>query len=107
MWCLLSHKWHMEKLFHFASPILHGRSYLYYRTCDRCGAVQRGGIYDILSGGISWETLRKHDQSCWQKIRIVRQRTSQFEQLVHSLNLRRSRISDRMKALKRSVPPSN
>jgi len=106
MRCLLSHKWNMDKLFHLASPILHGKPNLYYRTCDRCGAVQRG-IYDILSGGIAWETLRKHDQSCWQQIRIVRQRTSRFKQLVHALNLRRSRISDRMKAQKRSVPTSN
>ena len=106
MSCLLSHKWNMERLFRFASPILHDRSDVYYRTCGRCGAVQRG-IYDILLGGISWETLRKHDQSCWQQIRIVRQRTSRFEQLVHSLDLRRSRISDRLKAQERSAPTSN
>ena len=106
MSCWLSHKWTMEKLFRFDSPILHGKSDVYYRTCDRCGAVQRG-IYDILLGGISWETLRKHDQSCWQEIRILRQRTSRFGQLVHSLNLRRSRTSDRLKAQKRSMPSSN
>ena len=106
MSCWLSHKWTMEKLFRFDSPILHGKSDVYYRTCDRCGAVQRG-IYDILLGGIFWETLRKHDQSCWQEIRIVRQRTSRFEQLVHSLKLRRSRTSDRLKAQKRSMPTSN
>ncbi len=97
MSCLLSHKWNMEKLFRFEAPVLHGKSDVYYRTCERCGAVQRG-IYDILLGGIFWETLRKHDQSCWQEIRIVRQRSSRFEQLVHSLNLRRSRTSDRLKA---------
>jgi len=104
--CLISHKWNMEKLFRSESTVFHGQPNLYYRTCDKCGAVQRG-IYDILSGGISWETLRKHDHSCWQQIRIVRQRSSRFDQLIHSLNLRRSRTSDAMKAQKRSVPTSD
>jgi len=106
MRCLVSHKWNMEKLFRFESPVFHGQPNLYYRTCDKCGAVQRG-IYDILSGGISWETLRKHDRSCWQQIRIARQRSSRFDQFVHSLNLRRSRISDAIKAEKRSVHTSD
>ena len=102
MRCLLSHKWSMAKLLRFESAVPHARPSLYYRSCDRCGAVQRG-VYDILSGGISWETLREHDRSRLEQIQIIRQRSSRLEQLAHSLNLRRSRQGDEVEAPNRST----
>ena len=102
MRCLLSHKWSMEKLLRFEPSALHARPSLYYRTCDRCGAVQRG-IYDILLGGISWETLRERDRSRLEQINIVRQRSSRLDQLAHALNLRRSRLGDGEEVQKRST----
>jgi len=103
MHCLFAHKWHMGKLLRFTSRVPRARPALYFRTCDRCGTVQRG-IYDILLGGISWETLRKRDFSKLEQIRIVRQRSSRLDQLAHSLNLRRCRISDGIELEKRSLP---
>jgi len=82
--CLFAHKWVRKE-----SNI---RSVLAYRTCERCGMVQRG--FDIFEGDISWETIRERADIDWERIQFVRQPSSRLDQLAHSLGLRRSRMSD-------------
>jgi hypothetical protein len=84
--CLLTHKWD-RKIF--------DRSAFYYRTCKRCGKMQRG-IYD------TWETMRERTYIKSQQIRIVRHPSSQLDHLAHTLGLRRSRASDGERPGKRS-----
>jgi len=85
MRCLFRHKWVRKE-----SNIT---SVLAYRTCERCGMVQRG--FDIFVGDIYWETIRERDDMDWERIEFVRQPSSPLNKLTHSLGLRRSRMSDK------------
>jgi len=116
--CLFTHKWVRK-----ASNV---RSVLPYRTCERCGMMQRG-IYDPSWRDIAWETMReraytksmqiqiaRQPSSPWEtiverayitpeQVQIVRKPSSRLDQLTHSLGLRRSRMSDRAESGKQSA----
>jgi len=96
MRCLFMHFWvtSWEKSFI--------RSFVPYRTCKRCGTMQRGVHYSF-SSEIAWETMRERTYLRMQQIHIVRQPSSWLDQLTHSLGLRRSRMSDRTKAERRAL----
>ena len=87
MRCRFKHKW--------GRRIFDGSAF-YVRTFDPCGTMQRG-IYD------TWETIRARAYVKSQQIEIVRQSFSRFDQLAHTLGLRRTRISDRMESRNGSV----
>jgi hypothetical protein len=86
MSCLFIHKW--------GSKIFDSTAF-YYRTCERCGTMQRG-IYG------NWETMRESIYIKSQQIRIVRKPSSWFDRLAHTLGLRRSRMNDGTRSVKRS-----
>lgn len=56
--------------------------------------MQRG-IYDASWNDIAWETMRERTYTRSQQIPIVRQSSSPFDQLTHTLGLRRTRMSDK------------
>jgi len=78
MRCHVRHKWG-RKLF--------DGSAFYFRTCERCGKIQRG-IYN------TWETIRERTYIKSQHVDIVRQPSTRLDQLAHTLRLRRSRARD-------------
>ena len=82
--CLFSHRW-IRKEYGVSSVVS-------YRACARCGTLQRA--LETLNGDTSWETIRGRTDVEQQQIWFVRQRSSRFDQLAHSLGLRRSRMSD-------------
>ena len=82
--CLFVHKWVTNES--------SNKSVLVYRTCERCGTMQRA--FDIFHGDISWETLRERAGVEPEQIEFVRQPSSRLERLAHSLALRRSRMND-------------
>jgi hypothetical protein len=86
MRCLLKHKWVMGETFDV-------RSFSPWRRCKRCGAMQCG-IYDELRESIAWQTMRERAYDRSMHAQIVRQPMSGFDELAHSLGLRRSRKSD-------------
>lgn len=118
MRCLFGHKWVRK-----ASNV---RSLLPYRTCERCGTMQRG-IYDPFWRDIAWETIRErayttpvqiqiarqpsvpwetiveHAHVTWERVQIVRKPSSWIDQLTHSMGLRRSRKRDRRGSGSRSA----
>jgi len=104
MRCLFTHRWIMGKAFNVRSSVPCIASVLPCRTCERCGTMQRG-IYDLLSGHISWETMRERNYIEVEKIRIVRKPTSRLDQLAHTLGLRRSRVRDKTRSGKRPAMP--
>jgi len=85
--CFFIHKW--------GRKIFDG-SHFYVRTCERCGAIQRG-IYD------TWETMRDRTYIKSEHAQIIRKPISGLDQLTHSLGLRRSRMRDRTKSRKGSA----
>jgi len=92
--CLFVHKWaiHTE-----SRRDVHGfnvKSVIPYRTCQRCGRMQRG-IFDTLWRDIVWEPLRKGTDISPGRERFFRQPSSPLDQLAHSWGLRRSRSGDR------------
>ncbi len=93
MRCLLKHKWVMGETFDV-------KSFAPWRKCKRCGTIQRG-IYDKDRKNITWETMRERVYNKEKHGRIVRQPSSQSDQLAHSLGLRRSRISDKPRPRRR------
>jgi hypothetical protein len=93
MRCVLTHKWIMGERFDV-------KSFAPWRKCKRCGIVQRG-IYDKKRKDITWETMRERVFSTSKHAQIVRQPSSGFDQLAHTLRLRRSRKGDRAIAAKR------
>jgi len=86
MRCRFKHKWD-RKIF--------DGSLFYVRTCERCGAIQRG-IYG------TWETIRERTYIKSQQFGIIRQPSTRGDQLAHTLKLRRSRASDRTASGQRS-----
>lgn len=68
-----------------------------WRKCRRCGTVQRG-IYDADRESITWQTLRERTFDRLKHGDLVRRPLSGFDELAHSLGLRRSRQSDRTAA---------
>jgi hypothetical protein len=93
MRCLLTHKWVIGTEFNVRSPSPYIRSVLPYRTCERCGTMQRG-IFKALWRDISWETVRERTYIKSQQRQIVRHPSSPLDQLAHTLGLRRSRMRD-------------
>lgn len=93
MRCLLTHKWVIGTEFNVRSPGPYVRSVLPYRTCERCGTMQRG-IFKALWTDISWETIRERAYVKSQQRAIVRHPSSRLDQLAHTLGLRRCRMSD-------------
>lgn len=92
--CLFIHKWaiHTE-----SRRDVHGfcvRSVIPYRTCERCGQMQRG-IFDTFWRDIVWEPLRKGTDISPDRDRFFRKPSSPLDQLAHSWGLRRSRSGDR------------
>jgi len=91
--CLFVHKWaiHTE-----TRRDVHGfsvTSVIPYRTCERCGAVQRG-IHDKFWRDIVWEPIRKGTDISPGRNRFFRQPSSPLDQLAHSWGFRRSRSGD-------------
>jgi hypothetical protein len=64
--------------------------------------MQRG-IYDRFWNYLIWETMRERTYIKSQQLKIVRERSSRLDQLAHTLGLRRSRMSDRTRAERRTV----
>jgi hypothetical protein len=93
MRCLFTHKWVMRREFDFRSRAPDITFAIPHRTCERCGTMQRG-TYDTSFRGISWETMRERVYNISEQCGIIRQSSSRLDQLVHSLGLRRSRMSD-------------
>lgn len=92
MRCLFTHKWVIGKEFNVRSNGHYVRSVLPYRTCERCGTMQRG-IYKTLWRDIAWETMRERNYIKSQQYQIFRQPPStRLNKLAHSLGLRRSRM---------------
>lgn len=100
--CLFRHKWGAGKVVTATSDVRYARAVPHYRTCKRCGTMQRG-IYDRVWNCIAWETMREREFIKSEQIRIVRKPSSRLEQLAHSLGLRRSRMSDETRSGKRSA----
>lgn len=101
MRCLFTHKWAIGTEINDGSHGPAVRSVLPYRTCERCGTMQRG-IFTSLWKDLSWETMRERTYNKLQQRRIVRQPSSRFNRLAHSLGLRRSRMGDRTAPRERS-----
>lgn len=102
MRCLFTHKWVLGKAFNVRSRVPYVRSVLPYRTCERCGSMQRG-THDPYSGEVAWETMRERTYIKSEQIRIVRQPASWLRHLAHALGVRRSRMSDGARAVRRST----
>jgi len=77
--CLLTHRWD-KRVF--------DRSAFYYRSCKRCGKIQRG-IYN------TWEIIRERAYVKSEQLGIVRRPSTRLDRLAHTLRLRRSRANDR------------
>jgi len=77
--CLLTHRWD-KRVF--------DRSAFYYRTCKRCGKIQRG-IYN------TWEIVRERAYVKSEQLGIVRRPSTRLDRLAHTLRLRRTRANDR------------
>jgi len=101
MRCLFAHKWALGTETNAPSHGPYVRTVLPYRICERCGTMQRG-IFTALWGGLSWETMRERTYNKLQQRRIVRQPSSRFNRLAHSLGIRRSRMGDRTASRERS-----
>lgn len=106
MRCLFKHKWGSPKAVSVTASVRYVRTVHYYRTCKRCGTMQRG-IYDRFWNYSVWETMRERSYIKSQQLNIVRQPSSRLDQLAHTLGLRRSRMSDRTSAGKRTVQIGN
>lgn len=107
--CLFTHKWVVGRAFNVASRVPYVRHVLPYRTCQRCGTMQRGA-HDAYSGGIAWETMRERTYIKSEQVRIVRRPVSRLQRLAHALGLHRSRRDDAKKApggLRQSVTGSD
>ena len=102
MRCLFAHRWIRGKAFDFTSREPAISFVIPYRTCERCGTMQRGH-YDAASGKLFWETMREQAYVISEQTRIVRQRSSPLDRLAHSLGLRRSRAGDDVRLGKRSA----
>jgi len=102
MRCLFTHKWGNPKAVPVTSCVRYIRTVLYYRICKRCGTMQRG-IYDRFWNYMVWETMRERTYIKSQQLKIVREPSARLDQLAHTLGLRRSRMSDRMRAERRTV----
>jgi len=89
MRCIFTHQWTI----YLKTGLAHGTR-LAYRNCKRCGLMQRG-VYDGLYQDIVWENVRERTFVKSQQMRIVRRTSSRFQQITHSLGLRRTRASDR------------
>lgn len=87
--CMFTHQWKIV----LKTRLAH-KTRLAYRTCRRCGLMQRG-IYDGLYQDIVWESTRERTFIRSQQVRIVRQPLSLVEQIAHFLRLRRTRMTDR------------
>lgn len=101
MRCLFTHKWVVGNNFDLRSRDPDISFVIPYRTCERCGTMQRG-ICDASWGDMSWETMREGVYVISEQIRIVRQPISRLDKLAHSLGLRRSRMTDQMGSKQRS-----
>ena len=91
MRCLFTHQW-----------TINVKSVHAYRTCKRCGKMQRG-IYDGLYQDIVWETMRARAYVTPDQFQIVRKPPSRLGELTHTLGLRRSRMTDRTGSGNQSV----
>jgi hypothetical protein len=83
--CLFTHEW--------ARKESSGRPSLAYRTCERCGTMQRGVCNGLLQD-VTWETMRERAFIAREQARVVRRPTSRLDRIAHSLRLRRTRASD-------------
>jgi len=92
--CLFRHKWAIESETKRGVHGLPVRTVLPYRTCERCGAIERG-IYDGSLKNIIWERSRERANITASWPRVFRQLGSVFDRLAHSFGLRRTRMSDR------------
>ena len=91
--CLFVHKWAIHTQ---SRQDVHGfsvTSVIPYRTCERCGQMQRG-IFDTFWRDIVWEPLRRGSDISPGRNRFFRQPTSPLDQLAHAWGLRRSRSGD-------------
>ncbi len=92
--CLLMHKWAIHTETRRDVRGFYVKSVIPYRTCERCGRMQRG-IFDTFWRDIVWEPLRKGTDISSGRNRFFRQPSSPLDQLAHSWGLRRSRAGDR------------
>ena len=86
--CLFTHAWVISG----GEPFI--RSVVSYRTCKRCGVLQRA-VPCSLSGEVAWETMRERTCLELQHLNVVRQPSSWHERLAHSSGLRQRRVNDR------------
>jgi len=91
--CLFRHKWAIETETKRGSHGFRETRVIPYRTCERCGAIERG-IYDGSLKNIIWERLRERANVTASRPRVFRQPGSLFDRLAHSCGLRRTRMSD-------------
>jgi hypothetical protein len=92
--CLFVHQWAIHTESRRDVHGFHVKSVIPYRTCQRCGRMQRG-IFDTLWRDIVWEPLRTGTDISPGRERFFRQPSSPLDQLAHSWGLRRSRSGDR------------
>ena len=58
MRCFFRHRWVVDKTYPITRAVGSVNAVVYYRTCLRCGSVQRG--FDNLNDDIAWQALEKH-----------------------------------------------
>lgn len=92
--CLFAHKWVIQTRTKRRVDGFYVTSMIPYRTCERCGKMERG-IHDKFWRDIVWEPLRQDTDIMTGEARFFRQPSSPIDQLAHSFGLRRSRASDR------------
>jgi len=104
MRCLLTHKWVIGKEFDFTSQTPQIAFTVPHRTCERCGQLQQG-IYRRHSRSISWETMRERTYLISEHGQLVRKPLSWLDRLRHSLRMTRTRKTDLVTSVFRSLLP--
>jgi len=102
--CLFVHNWNIQTETRRDGHGFSVTSVIPYRTCERCGQMQRG-IFDTFWRDIVWEPLRKGTDMSPGRNRFFRQPASPLDQLAHSWGLRRSRSGD--KKISENVPQAS
>ena len=92
--CFFSHSWVIQTETIRNIDGFRVLSVIPYRTCRRCGAMQRG-IHDKFWRDIVWEPLRAGTDITSGRARFFRKPSSLLDQLTHSLGVSRTRVTDR------------
>jgi len=92
--CLFRHKWAIQTETKRGPHGLPIKTVIPYRTCERCGVIERG-IYDGSLKNIVWQRLRERADIIPSRSGFSRQAGSAFDRWAHMCGLRRTKISDR------------